>query len=173
MNEENNNTARNKEVEATKDLLSAYEAQCQEPKVRNADNEWLGSPFPIAAVEEVNGTGAAEVVGFVPTRHELLELARYWAKVAVDIEYLWFLYQQVGSSDLRRQPFAWSRVGRIQELLGDDVSKIVDKVYEEYGRKQEPKYWDVFLNGTDEQRQAVQEEIVRAIEEKDLNQNDQ
>ena len=79
MNEDST-TGINPEVEATDTVLSAYEAQCREPKIRNADNEWLGSPFPIAAVEEVNGPGAAELAGFVPTRHELLELARYWAR---------------------------------------------------------------------------------------------
>jgi len=90
MNEESSNTEINPEVEATDTMRSSYEAQCQKPRVRNADNEWLGSfggsGLRIGAVDEVNGSGAAEVVGFIPTRHELLELARYWANVAVEIE---------------------------------------------------------------------------------------
>lgn len=176
-NNDNADSAQTIGAEATADYLPAYEVQNREPQVRNADNEWLGSwdgrGFRIGFVEEVNGPGAAEVVGFIPTRHELLELARYWANVAVEIEYCWFLFEQVGSSDMRRQPFAWRRVSRIQELLGADVEKVVDKVYEEYGKKQEPRYWGAFLHGNDEEREAIHKEIARAMGEGDGNQNDQ
>jgi hypothetical protein len=41
--------------------------------------------FSIGYVEEVNGTGAQEVQEFLPTRHELLQLVKYWARVDVDI----------------------------------------------------------------------------------------
>ena len=58
----------------------------------NADNESLGAmrcgTFSIGYVEEVNGTGAQEVQEFLPTRHELLQLVKYWARVDVDIESL-------------------------------------------------------------------------------------
>jgi hypothetical protein len=130
---------------------SDYFAQIREPRIRNADNKWLGSPRPICGVDEVNGPGAAEVTGFIPTRHELLELARYWANVAVDIEYCWFCYETVGSTDMRLNSFAWRRVSRIHEVLGDAVSKVVDEVYQEYGKKQNPQFWNAFLNGTGEQ----------------------
>src|SRR5215472_10713447 len=92
------------------------------PAVKNADNDWLGAVraglFTIGHVDEVNGRGAEEVP-FVPTRHELIQLVKYWARTAFDIEYEWFLYQQSGSSDRRRQPFALNRISRIQLVIGE------------------------------------------------------
>ncbi len=124
-------------------------------------------------VEEVNGSAAAEVIGFLPTRHELLELARFWANVAVDIEYFWFRYQKHSSAGICRRTFAWKRVARIQELLGADGDKVVDEVYEKFGKNQNDKYWEAFMHGDYEQRKAAQEEIARIIEDKDANQNAQ
>jgi hypothetical protein len=54
-----------------------------------------------------------------------------------------------------------------------DVDRAVDGVYLEYGKKQEPRYWEVFLHGTDEQRKAVQEELARVLDERDPTENDQ
>ena len=66
------------------------------PAVRNADNKMLGAinngRFIIGHVEEVNGAGAEEVQGFLPTRNELIQLAKYWAKVGIDIDYYWFCF---------------------------------------------------------------------------------
>ncbi len=176
MSEESNDTTTTTEAEANRDLAD-FVAQRREPQFRNADNKGLGScgrpGFCIGYVDEVNGPGAGEVVGFVPTRHELLELARYWATVAVDLEYFWFTYGQYSSDRFRRQSLAWRRVGRIQELLGEDTNKVVEKVYEEYGEKQEKRHWEAFLLGNAEQRKAVRQEIARAMEEWDKNQSDQ
>jgi hypothetical protein len=174
---DNDNKAETIGAEAKADYLAAFEAQNREPQVRNADNEWLGSwggpSFRVGFVEEVNGPGAGEVAGVIPTRHEVLELAKYWAKCAVHIEYWWFLFEQVGSSETRQHSFAWRRVNRIHELLGADVDKAVADVYEELGKGANPRYWEVFLHGNDEQREAVHEEIARAMGEGDGNQNGQ
>ena len=164
-------------TDANADYSPAYLTQKREPQVRNADNEclgsWGGAGFCVGFVEEVNGPGAAKVVGFIPTRHELLELVRYWANVAVEIEYHWFLCEQVGSSETRQHSFAWRRVNRIHELLGADVDKVIAEVHEELGKDANPRYWEAFLHGTAEQRKAVHEEIARAMGERDGNQNDQ
>jgi hypothetical protein len=49
--------------------------------------------FLVGQVDEVHARDAEEVA-FMPTRHALIQLARYWARVAFDIEYWWFLYQE-------------------------------------------------------------------------------
>lgn len=91
--------------------------------VRNIDNEHV-QPMGINGgvvgfVEEVNGPGAQEIPGFVPTRQALLLLAHHWEKKAIGIEMFCFTYGQVGSSDMRIQPYARRRVNRIMDLLGD------------------------------------------------------
>ena len=134
------------------------------PPVRNPDNEWLGPMGIVGHVWEVNGAGAQEFSDFHPTKHELITLAKYWAEIAIDIEYFWFLFQQSGSSDIRRHPFAWARVGRIRDLLGQEVDAAVDEVYRTFGAKQDKEAWGIFLHGTSVQRATLQEEIQRSME---------
>jgi hypothetical protein len=136
----------------------------ENPAVRNADNEFLGQlrgrGFTIGHVDEVNGRGAEEIQGFVSTRHELIELAKYWAKKAIHIEYFWFLYAQSGSSDRRVRAFAWRRVSRIAEIVGkEEVDQVVEQAYGEYGKGRESRAWEVFLNGTEDERSAFREEM--------------
>ena len=54
----------------------------------NKDNEslhaWGNERFLVGYVDEVNGAGAVEVPDFVPTRHELIQIVRYWAEEALN-----------------------------------------------------------------------------------------
>lgn len=131
--------------------IDDYISQLPQPRVPNADNERLGSydtpAFRLGAIDEVNGPGATEVAEYVPTRHELLELARYWAKYAVSIEYAWFANQQGSSSEWRQRRFAWRRVDRIRNLLGAEVDKVLGEVYEHHGNIVGKKNWNAFLRG--------------------------
>jgi hypothetical protein len=147
------------------------------PVVRNVDNELLGAirlrGLTIGCVEEVNGRGAEEVRNFVPTRHELIQLVKYWAKIGIDIDYFWFCYQQTGSTEMRRGPYAWRRVKRIADILGVEVVKeAIDEACEEYGKDQDPRAWNIFLNGTSEERRVLQDEIAQKICGDNLSQQD-
>lgn len=135
-----------------------------------ADSEGLGfwgsRGFPIGYVDEVNGPNSVEMPEFVPTRYELIQLAKYWATIALDLRFDYFPYTQTGSSEWRRDAFASRRVGRIGEILGQDqINKVIDQAYEEYGKKQDPRAWSIFLNGTPEEQQAFQDEIQQKISE--------
>lgn len=152
------------EVVVTDQEVGELLKQLDNPAIRNADNELLGQlrgrGFTIGHVDEVNGRGAEEIQGFVATRHELIQLAKYWAEKAIHIDYLWFLYEQTGSSDRRVRAFAWRRVSRIAEMVGkEEGDEAVKQVYEEYGKSQDPRVWNIFLNGTAEEREAFREEM--------------
>lgn len=150
------------------DFAATWAQQIRVPRIKNADNEWLGTAeganICVGHVSEVNGADAAEVEGFVPTRHELLELVKYWAKIAINTDYECFLYAYSGSTEMRLSSFAWRRVARIGDLLGDAVDRALDEVYEEFANKENKRHWAVFLHGTDEERIALQDEIWREIE---------
>jgi hypothetical protein len=140
------------------------------PAVRNADNDLLGAMhgrgFTVGGVDEVNGHGAEEIHGFSPTRHELIQLVKHWATVVVEIEYFWFCFQQTGSSEIRLRPFAWRRISRIAEALGQEVvDKAVAEAIEEYGKGQDARAWQVFRRGTPEEQHELQEEIGREMGE--------
>jgi len=136
--------------------------------VTNKDNEllhpWGNEMFTIGYVEQVNGPGAEEFPEFDPTRHELIQIVKYWTEEWLDLDYFMFLYNQTGSDWLRKSHFAHRRVGRIAEILGDDeVKKTIDEVYTQFGKTKDKRTWDIFLNGTEEQREEIQDEIQREL----------
>ncbi len=123
----------------------------KEKIVTNSDDDWL---------DEFNGPGAEEIQGFVPTRHELIQLVKYWAKVELDLNYFMFIDSTTESDWLRQTSFAQRRIGRIAELLCDDeVNKTIDEVYAEIRKTFDKRHWDIFLNGSEEQREAVREMV--------------
>jgi len=127
---------------------------------------WGNRGFTIGYVDEVNGPNSAEMPEFVPTRYELAQLAKYWATIVIDLRFDYFLYTGTGSSEYRLSAFANRRVARIAEILGEEeINKVIDQAYEEYGKERDPRAWSIFLNGTPEEKEAFQDEIQRRISE--------
>jgi len=132
------------------------------------DSEGLGfranQGFTVGYVDEVNGPNSVEMPEFVPTRYELIQLAKYWATIVIDLRFDYFLYTQTGSSEYRRSVFAKRRIARIAEILGqEEVNKMIDQAYEEYGKNQNARAWSIFLNGTPEEQEAFQDEVQEKI----------
>jgi hypothetical protein len=137
--------------------------------VQNVDNEhllpWGNEKFVIGYVESVNGSGAEEVPGFVPTRHELIELVKYWYGRWLGNDYFYFLTGQTGSTENRENPFAARRIDRIQTVLGQEtVDRAIAAVMAKFSEGIAPETWNIFLNGDQAQRQAVQERFHEDIE---------
>ena len=127
--------------------------------VENADNELL-EPSPFGYVSEVNGPDAAEVLAFVPTRHELLQIARYWAGVELDLNFFMALYQCTGSDWLRKTSFAGRRLGRIERALGgNDVERVVEDVRRKFSESVDPRHWKAFVEGDTAELDRLAEEI--------------
>jgi hypothetical protein len=118
----------------------------------------------IGYVSEVNGPDSAEMPGFVPTRHELIQLVKYWATLDLDKQFYFFLYTQTGSDDRRRGAFARRRICRIAAILGEEeVRKAIEEAEQEYSKKTYPRAWSIFKDGTLEERAAFQEEVLRSF----------
>ena len=130
----------------------------------NADNDYLGDD---CWVDEVNGPGAAEVPDFVPTRHELFQLLKYWHEVSEGNNYVFFRTGMMrADSETRLDFFAESRMSRIERLLGDkEARKAINESYEEFGKKQDQRTWDIYHSGNEEQKRAFHEEQERAFYE--------
>jgi len=127
---------------------------------------WGDGRFTVGYVDEVNGPNSAVMPEFVPTRYELIQLAKYWATIVIDLRFDYFLYTGTGSSEWRLDAFASRRVGRIGEILGqDEINKVIDQAYEEYGKERDPRAWSIFLNGTTQEQEAFQDEIQQKISE--------
>jgi hypothetical protein len=75
---------------------STKESTEDETKQLSLDAQGLGprqaSPFTVGFVDMVVGKGGLEVPGFVATKHEILQLVRYWATEIIDLDFEFFLY---------------------------------------------------------------------------------
>ena len=114
---------------------AAREANRKEPRivVSNADNAAL-MPKSIGGavlghVEEVNGEEGREVTGFIPTRHELKQIVKFW------YDELSYLHQKrvdfgvLGSSEYRTMAFGIKRIERARTVLGEEgVNKAMQEV---------------------------------------------
>lgn len=143
----------------------------QEKKiVRNADNE-LAMPLSnenitIGYVDAVNGNGAEEIGGFVPTRHELLLLVRHWYRTKLDNTWFYFISGQGSSRAIRENYFAAQRINRVCELLGDDeVDRVIADEKAAFSKEVDPEEWNIFLHGDAEQWSAVAEKTHQKLNE--------
>jgi hypothetical protein len=118
-----------------------------------------GGGIIIGVVDEVNGPGSQVCDGFPITRAELLLLARDYAKRALECERFRYYSGQVGSTDIRLIPYAWRRVSRIAEIVGDEPVDAVVKEVEEEMRKDCPDLWDAFVRGDKEYQKKCHEEL--------------
>lgn len=139
----------------------------------NADNEWLGplttGRFVIGSVDQVNGRGAEEVPNFVPTRYELVQLAKHWAREDLEISWFWFVYGSTGSTETRVKSFARRRINRIAAVLGgDEVDKAIEEVHVLFREGlHDQTLWDIYCNGDESQWREVREQSWRIIESQD------
>ena len=117
-------------------------------------------------VSEVNGADSAEVPNFVPTRHELIQLVKYWTTLVLDDEFFIFLYGQPGSREIRCIPFGRRRINRIATVLEEEaVQRAINEAEEEFSKTVSPRAWSIFKNGTTEEQKAFQDEVLRSLDE--------
>jgi hypothetical protein len=140
---------------------------------KNSDNDFLlpsgNERFVVGYVEEVNGAGAKEIAGYIPTRHELIQLVKYWYGQFLDLEWSFFTTGQTGSYEIRLGPFAERRINRAATAIGEGaVKQAIKEVRDEFKAKvDDARLWDIFENGDSGQWAAVQDEWMREELEQD------
>ena len=121
-------------------------------------------------VDAVHGPGSEVLPTYGPTRHELLELTRYWMAQVLEIEMFWFLTATSGSHDCTMLPYAKKRLDRIAKVLGEKaVKEVVTQVQNEYRREMGDKNWEILLHGTEEERDKI---LQQAYAEQNLDPED-
>ncbi len=110
--------------------------------------------------------GYEDIPDFVPIKRELLQLVNFWVKKDLDRAFFEFMYATYAGSTLSFSAYAWSRINRIGELLGEEsVKKAVEEAYAEFGKDKNPRDWEIFMHGDDADRKALQDEIQREMED--------
>jgi hypothetical protein len=81
--------------------VSDYLDRLEKSVGSNRDTDGLGTmaagPFVIGSVEAINGEEGKELPEFVATKHELKQLAEYWALEGIEHDFDWFVYQSGGA----------------------------------------------------------------------------
>ena len=121
---------------------AAREAKRKEPRivVSNADNAAL-MPKSIGGavlghVEEVNGEEGREVTGFIPTRHELKQIVKFWYDELLYLRRKREDFGQSGGYEHRMMAFGIKRIERARTVLGEEE---VDNAMQEVDYRNEAR----------------------------------
>jgi hypothetical protein len=134
----------------------------------NRDSNGLGNMnlgrFTVGSVGAINGDDGQEVADFVPTVHELKQLAVYWCEERIAHDFDWCVYQATGSSEWRWSAYIGRRLNRLSEILGDQAMEEVWKKSIASYRRRYPKVtdedWHIFTTGTEEEQERWRNEIL-------------
>src|SRR5664280_1563309 len=89
----------------------------------NRDSQGIGvirlGHSTVGYVEEISGEEGKECPEFVPTRHEIMRVARYWIDECLEYDFDYFITQCTGSSEWRRSVYMRRRLDRLSEILGE------------------------------------------------------
>jgi hypothetical protein len=145
-------------------LTGAQESREDETQQFSMDAQGLGprqaGPFTVGFVDMIVGKGGLEVPEFVATKHEIIQLVRYWATEIIDLDFEFFLYGCTGSSEWRTHVFANRRLTTISKVLGEEeVTKAVMQAKEDFAKTVDQRAWKIFTTGTKEERELFQNEV--------------
>src|SRR5207344_2273803 len=110
-------------------VTSTEEPDSRRPNVLNADNERYQPRVDhdghvYGDLDELNGDSARET-SFRPTRHELIQLVKYWAGERLHLEYYSFITSmttwEIGPTRWWLASFGDRRIERAVDLLGEEV----------------------------------------------------
>jgi hypothetical protein len=146
---------------------SDYLEQLRNSTGSNRDTKGLGIMtsgfFFVGRVDANKGKTGEEVPEFVATRHELIQLARYWTLEGIEHDFDWFMYQSTGSSEWRWSVYIDRRLSRLSEILGPDAMRQAHEDAIASFRKRYPKItdedWRVFTQGTPEEQEAWRDKL--------------
>ena len=93
-------------------------------------------------------------------RQELLAVVKYWAHVDLDTRFFLFTYGQYSSRQYRESVLARHRIDELAKCLGEQVvTEAVSITTDEFRATCDPRAWDIFINGDEEQVRAYQDGV--------------
>jgi hypothetical protein len=101
---------------------------------------------------------------YAVTHNDLLVLARHHARTVLDRLVDFFFTGQTGGSERRERWAAEAELAKLQEVLGEEVIAEVQAEAESDVRRQIGRtHWHLFLNGTQEDRDRVIDDVYGRI----------
>ena len=116
----------------------------------------------IGFIDEVNGPCAEPVPEYKPTRFELLQLAEYWLRRALELSLCNFQSGVVGSSDMRIIPYAFQKAQTISDCLGaDEFEEVQNRIENSLRRAVGDRVWRAFIAGDQNEALEIQKDFHR------------
>ena len=116
----------------------------------------LGNGLVIGQASHINGADAA-LTGFVVTKHELEQVARYWFDQRLDNDFFCFFYDCSGSYEWRLSRYSSERLHAIGQVLGDDRMRVIENevaaVFQK-DAKLDDEGWRIFTTGSAKEQAA-------------------
>ena len=101
-----------------------------------------------------------ECLDYVPSRHELLQLARYWVRETLSFPVNFHLFGFTGSYESKLVALGGERLRQLETVLGAEaVQSVVKQVEDEYRWGLGDRLWEIFTKGTQEELEAARDEI--------------
>jgi hypothetical protein len=121
----------------------------------------------IGQISGSEGIGSPDQPTYVPTRHELLELARYWLTERYFVETLAFWGEPVDRQDGGKWNLAIGRLDRIAAVLDEDgIREVRCGVEEDFRRRMGEKAWNIFMNGSKAEQHEFVANVLAGAEDK-------
>jgi hypothetical protein len=141
MTEENKNSE-------TPDTASTADQNHKLSKDAHGLGPLQGGQIRLGAVDMIVGEGGVEVPGFVATRNEVFQLARYWATEILRLDFDYFIYRSLGSSEWRTREFAARRLNTVSQFIGEgDARKASKEAEQAFKERVDPLSWKNFTGG--------------------------
>jgi hypothetical protein len=136
----------------------------------SGDNDILHPKLGTGSGERPDHAGAKEPAAYVPTENELVQLVKYWYGRRLVDEWDCFYYSMGGGDISLHMCYADFRISLAAEVIGwEAVRQAIAEVREAFPAEVphrpaiDARLWDIFENGTEEERLAVQYEIYQNL----------
>ena len=133
-------------------------------RVKNSDNDplFLHPESEGYISNEVNGADTEEVPLDVPTRLELVMIVKYWYGRTLGNDFFRFKFGGFDKKEIQMQHFVTRRISGVAAAIGQEtVNQAIEEVREEFKAKVDPRLWNIFEDGSDEEWREVREEFRR------------
>ena len=115
------------------------------------------------AMQSLGGSLPMKSMDYLANSEEVSVLVKHWRTQILRLEWVFFIYGQTGSSELRTLDLARGRIDLAYAAIGKEaVDQAIEEAQAEFkGKINDDRLWNIFENGTQEQWEEVCKETYR------------
>ena len=120
------------------------------------------------AMQSLGGSLPPELMVYTITSEEIEIIVKHFFRGILDNDFFFFLYGETQVSWIRGDGVRNRRIKYARSVIGDEaVDQAIEEAQAEFKERVDPRLWDIYENGSDEQWREVWAESWRNIREWD------